>query len=206
MYIKKAWSDFHRALISWLLLAIAALVMTYLTAKHNLAGAVRGNLVSVITIIAIGVMVMMTVITLVMVVMAKYRRAVALEMENSDNLLDRYADKTARSIEIEPMIRRTWDEDDARIEKRKNGWVLKIQNLEIGFSVSVMDGKVYGLQILHVPSGDHFTSILKGNEYGHYYTVYWDGIVLGDMHERTLTALWMLADCPPDYCALRKGH
>lgn len=206
MYIKEAWRRYRRALLNWMLLLVATLVMVYLGVRHNLAGSLTGNPVSIAMIVLIGVMTAVTVATLALSVCVKYKEAVDLEMQNSDKLLKTYADTRMRTIDIEPMMRRRREENEVRYEKREDGWVMTIQNLEVSFCTSVIDGRVYGMQVLHVPSGDQFISILKQNATGNYYATYWDGVLIGSMHERTLEALWYLADEPSEYWHLRKGH
>lgn len=206
MYTKEAWKRYRRALLNWMLLLVATLVMAYLGVRHNLAGSLTGNPVSIAVIILIGVMTAVTVATLALSVCVKYKEAVDLEMQNSDKLLETYADTRMRTIDIEPMMRRRREENEARYEKREDGWVMTIQNLEVSFCTSVIDGHIYGMQVVHVPSGDQFISILKQNATGNYYATYWDGVLIGSIHERTLEALWYLADEPSEYWHLRKGH
>lgn len=206
MYTKEAWKRYRRALLNWMLLLVATLVMAYLGVRHNLAGSLTGNPVSIAGIILIGVMTAVTVATLALSVCVKYKEAVDLEMQNSDKLLETYADTRMRTIDIEPMMRRRREENEVRYEKREDGWVMTIQNLEVSFCTSVIDGHIYGMQVVHVPSGDQFISILKQNATGNYYATYWDGVLIGSIHERTLEALWYLADEPSEYWHLRKGH
>lgn len=206
MYIKEAWRRYRRALLNWMLLLVATLVMAYLGVRHNLAGSLTGNPVSIAMIVLIGVMTAVTVATLALSVCVKYKEAVDLEMQNSDKLLETYADTRMRTIDIEPMMRRRREENEVRYEKREDSWVMTIQNLEVSFCTSVISGHIYGMQVVHVPSGDQFISILKQNATGNYYATYWDGVLIGSMHERTLEALWYLADEPSEYWHLRKGH
>lgn len=206
MYIKEAWKRYRRALRNWMLLLVATLVMAYLGVRHNLAGSLTGNPVSIAMIVLIGVMTAVTVATLALSVCVKYKEAVDLEMQNSDKLLETYADTRMRTIDIEPMMRRRREENEVRYEKREDGWVMTIQNLEVSFCTSAISGHIYGMQVVHVPSGDQFISILKQNATGNYYATYWDGVLIGSMHERTLEALWYLADEPSEYWHLRKGH
>ena len=206
MYIKEAWRRYRRALLNWMLLLVATLVMAYLGVSHNLAGSLAGNPASIAMIVLIGVMMAVTVATLALSVCVKYKKAVDLEMQNSDELLETYADTRMRTIDIEPMMRRRREENEARYEKREDGWVMTIQNLEVSFRTSVIDGHIYGMQVVHVPSGDQFISILKQDATGNYYATYWDGVLIGSMHKRTLEALWYLADEPSEYWHLRKGH
>lgn len=206
MYIKEAWRKFRRALLNWMLLLVATLVMAYLGVRHNLAGSLTGNLASIIVIVLIGAMTAVTVATLALSVCVKYKKAVDLETQNSDKLLETYADTRMRTIDIEPMMRRRREENEVRYEKREDGWVMTIQNLEVSFRTSVIDGHIYGMQVVRVPSGDQFISILKQDATGNYYATYWDGVLIGSMHERTLEALWYLADEPSEYWHLRKGH
>lgn len=207
MYIEKSWKRVYKSMLIWLVFTVVAAIMIFGLGDSAFVGCfVRDDYYSTILMIALVCMAATSVILLLFDVAPKYKNVVDLITQASDDALVIYGDPHSRHVALEPLIRRKRKLDEADYELREDGWVLKIQHLEVRFRCNDVNGRVESICILHVPSGDQFESRLTARGPEKYYLVLWGEFVVGTMSSQTIEALWHLADEPFDYCRFRNGH
>lgn len=199
--VKTAWAK----LFSWLMIVGVLVLSGFLMLSHELE-TTTVEYVPLVLIISFLVMVMLALLSFVGLVATEAYRVSRKKLLNADTMLEVYADEMTRTMDLEPMVHNKLPEKKATLVRDGCDYMLRIDYLNVSFRIDVLD-KVYALEVEHEPTGDCLISDLQDvNPQDRYYATYWGEIWLGYMHERTLKALWKLADAPSSYWNLYNGH